>query len=117
MRVTPKVGYMNGSDGSMPLCRVSKFSGAYSNCHRSLLLSLRTRQCTPLMERLEWRRGLFRDSASTLFFGGDRLGSGELPEDNSSSAAASLSPERIGSLPLLCLLGGAGWMLPRTFSP
>ena len=32
-------------------------------------------------------RGLFLDSASTLFFGGERSGSEELPEDNSSSVA------------------------------
>ena len=39
---TPKVGYMNGSDGAMPLCHVGTFSVAYSDCRRSLLISFRT---------------------------------------------------------------------------
>ena len=52
-----------------------------------------------------------------LFFEGERSGSGELPEDNSSSTAASLSPGRMGSLHLFCLTGGAGWLLARAFSP
>ena len=38
---------------------------------------------------------------------GGRLGSGELQEDNSSSVVMPLSPGKIGSLPLLCLTGGA----------
>ena len=54
----------------------------------------------PLKDRLERRGGLFLDSASTLFFGGGRSGSGEFLEDNSSSATTSLSSSRIGSLPL-----------------
>ena len=115
--VGPKVGYMNGSDGATPLCLVGTFSGACSNYHRSLLISLRTRRCMPLTEWLERRRGLFLDSASTLFFWGSRSERGELPEDNSSSAAASLSPGRMGSLPLFCLTGGAGWLLPHALSP
>ena len=113
---TPKVGYMNGSDGATPLCHVGTFSGTCSNCRRSLLISLCTQRCMPLMERLEWHEGLFLDSASMLFFGGDRLGCGELLEDNSLSAAASLSPDRMGSFPLFCLTEGAGWLLPRAFS-
>ena len=60
--------------------------------------------------------GLFLDSTSTLFFGGDRSRSGELSEDNSSSAAASLSSGWIGSLPFFCLTRGVGWLLPRAFS-
>ena len=86
----PKVGYMNGSGGATPPCHVGTFSGACSDFHRSLLISLRTQRCMPLTERLEWRGGLFLYSASTLFFGGDRLGSGELPENNSSSVVTSL---------------------------
>ena len=101
--VAPKVGYMNGSGGTAPLCHVGTFSGACSDCLRSLLISLHTRRCMPLTKRLEWRGGLFLDSTSTLFFMGERSGSGELPEDNSSSAAASLSPGRRGSLPLFYL--------------
>ena len=38
----PKVGYMNGNGGATPLCHVGTFSGAYSDCHCSLLISLRT---------------------------------------------------------------------------
>ena len=78
----PKARYMNGSDSAVPLCHVGTFSGACSDCCCSLLISLRTRRCMPLPEQLEQRGGLFLNSASTLFFGGDRSGSGELPEDN-----------------------------------
>ena len=112
-----KVGYMNGSDGATPLCHVGTFFGAYSDCRRSLLISFHTRRCMPLMERLEWCEGLFVDSASTLLFGGERSGSKELPEDNSSSTVASLSPGKMGSLPLFCLIGGAGCLLAHAFSP
>ena len=115
--VTPNVGYMNRSGGATPLCHVGTFSGACSDCRRSLLISVRTQRSMPLTERLERHGGLFLNSASTLFFRGERSGSGELPEDNSSSAAASLSPSRMGSLPLFCLAGGAGWLLPHAFSP
>ena len=52
-----------------------------------------------------------------LFFGGEKSGSRELLEDNSSSVVASLSPGRMGSLPLFCLNGGTRWLLPRAFSP
>ena len=114
---TPKVGYMNGSSGVTPLCHVGTFPGACSDYRHSLLISLHTRRCMPLTERLERLKGLFLDSASTLFFGGERSSSGELPEDNSSFAVTSLSSGRIGSLPLFCLTEGAGWMLPRAFSP
>ena len=40
--VAPKVGYMNGSEGATPLCRLGTFSGACFDYHRSLLISLRT---------------------------------------------------------------------------
>ena len=50
---TPKVGYMNGSGGVMPLCHVDTFSGACSDCRRFLLISLHARRCMPLTERLE----------------------------------------------------------------
>ena len=79
------------------------FSGACSDCRLSLVISLRARRCMQLTEQLERREGLFLDSSSTLFFGGERSGNKELPEDNSLSAVASLSPGRMGSLPLLCL--------------
>ena len=112
-----KVGYMNGSCGATPLCHLVTFLGACSNDRCSLLISLRARRCMPLAERLEWRGGLFLDSASTLFFGGERSSSGELPKDNSLFAATSLSLGRMGSLPLFYLIGGARWLLPRAFSP
>ena len=112
-----KIGYMNGSGGATPLCHMGTFLRPCFDCRRSLLASLRTRRCMPLMERLELREGFFMDSASTLFFGGERSGSGELLDDNSSFATALLSPSRMGSLPLSCLTGGAGWLLPRAFSP
>ena len=38
--VAPKVGYMNGSDGATPLCRLGTFSGACFDYHRSFLISL-----------------------------------------------------------------------------
>ena len=100
-----------------PCATWAHFRGTCSNCHRSLLISLHTRRCMPLMERLEGRKGLFLDSASMLFFGGERSCSGELSEDNSSSAAASLSPGRMGSLPLFFFTGGVGWLLSLAFSP
>ena len=68
------------------------------------------------MDRLERRGGLFFDSTSMLFFGGGKSGSGELPEDNSLSVGASLLSGRISSLPLFCLTGGAGCLLPCVFS-
>ena len=66
----PKVGYMNGSEGGTPLCHVGTFSWACSDSRSSLLIYLRTRRCLPLIERLEWRGGLFLDSVSMLFFWG-----------------------------------------------
>ena len=66
----PRIGYMNESGVATPPCHMGAFSGAYSDCRRSLPISLRTQRCMPLTERLEWRRGLFLNSASILFFGG-----------------------------------------------
>ena len=108
---------MNGSGGATPLCHMGTFSGVCSDCRRSLLISLHTRRCMPLTERMKRCEGLFLGSASTLFFGGKRLGSGELPEDNSSSIIASLSLDKMSSLSLFYLTGGAGWLLPHAFSP
>ena len=114
---TPIVGYMNKSGGATPPCHVSTFSRTCSDCRLSLLISLRTRRCMPLMEWLERCGGLFLDSASTLFFRGGRSSSGELPMDNSSSVATSLSPGRMGSFPLFYLTEGVTWMFPHAFSP
>ena len=66
-------GYVNGNGGAKPPCHVGTFSGACSDCRRSLLISLYTRRCMPLTERLEWRGGPILDLTSTLFFGGERL--------------------------------------------
>ena len=111
-----KVGYTNKSGGATPPCHVGTFSRTCSDCRLSLLISLHTRRCMPLMEQLKRRGGLFLDSASTLFFGGGRSSSGEQPKDNSSSVVASLSPGRIGSLPLFHFTEGARWLFPRAFS-
>ena len=113
----PKAGYTNENDGATPLCHVGIFSRACSDCHFSLLISLRTRRDMPLTEWLERGGGLFLDSASTLFFGGGRSGSRELPEDNLSFAAASLSYGRIGSLSLFCLTGVQGACSLERFHP
>ena len=107
----PKVGYMNISGGATPLCHLGTFSGARSDCRRSLLISFHTRRCMPLTKRMERRDDLFLDYATTLFFGAETPGSEELLEDNSSFVIASLSPGRMGSLPLFCLTGGAKWLL------
>ena len=92
------------------------FSGVHSYCRLSILNSLRTRRGMLLADRLEHRGGPFLDSASTFFFGGSRSKSGELLEDNSSSAATLLSSGWIGFSPLFCLTGGAGWPLFCTSS-
>ena len=112
----PKVGYPNGSGGVAPPSHTGMFSGVRSDCRLSLLNSFCTRRGMLLTKQLERHGGLFLNSASTLFFGGVRSGSRELPKDNSSSVAASLSSSRIGSLPLFCLIGGTGWLFPRAFS-
>ena len=51
--VAPKVGYTNISDSATPLLHAGIFSGAFSNCHFSLLNSLRTSRCMQLTEWLE----------------------------------------------------------------
>ena len=114
--VAPKAGYPNESDGAAPPNHASMFSGAHFDCRISLLNSLLTRRGMPLTDRLERRGGLFFDSTSTLFFGGSRSESGELPKDNSSSTVASLSSVQIGSLPLFCLTRGARWPFPCILS-
>ena len=113
---TLKARYPNGSDGAAPLYHTGTFLRACYDYRLSLLNSLCTQRGMSLTDQLERRGGLFLDSASTLFFGGGRSGSGELPKDNSSSVAASSLFGRIGSLPLFYLNKGPGWLLPRTFS-
>ena len=111
-----KARYPNISDGVAPPSHAGMFSRARFDCRLSLLNSLHPRRGFPLEDRQECREGLFLDSASTLFFRGSGSESGELPEDNSSPVAASLSSGRIGSLPLFCLTRGTRWPLPRTSS-
>ena len=91
-------------------------SGANSEWGLSLLASLHIRQCVPLIARLEWRGGLFLDSAFALLWGGKRRGSGEVSEDNSSSACGSLWSGREGSLPLFFWVRGTCWVAPCGFS-
>ena len=111
----PKAGYSKGSGGAAPPSHAGMCLRAHFVCRLSLLNSSSTQRGMPLTDLLERRGGLFLDSNSTLFFGGSGSGSGELPEDSSSSVAASPSSDRIGSLPLFCLVGGGGWPDPRTF--
>ena len=84
----------------MPLGWIGIYSGTSSEWRLSLLASLRTQRHAPLTDRLDRRGGLFLDLTSALFWGGERVRSGELPEDSSSFAGGSLSPMRMGSLPL-----------------
>ena len=73
-----------------------------------MLGSLRTRRLATLTDRLDRRGGLFLEWASTVFREGERRGSGELLEDNSSSAGRSTSSGAATSLPLLEREGGNG---------
>ena len=52
------------------------------------------------MDRLSRRGGLFLDWASAAFEDGERRGSGELSEDNSSFAGRSMSSGTVATLPL-----------------
>ena len=45
---TSKAGYPNGGGGAAPPSHTGMFSGARSDCHLSLLNSLRTRRGMPL---------------------------------------------------------------------
>ena len=60
------------------------------------------------MDRLDRRGGLFLDWAFAAFGDGEWRGSGELPEDSSSSVGRSMSPGAAGSLPLPGREGGNG---------
>ena len=70
--------------------------------------SLRARRLATLMDQVAQRGGLFLEWASAALREGDRRGSGELPEDNSSSAGRSTSSGEETSLPLLVRVGGNG---------
>ena len=60
------------------------------------------------MDRPDRRGGLFLDWAFATFGGGERHGSGELPEDSSSFACRSISSGAATSLPLPGREGGKG---------
>ena len=62
--------------------------------------SLRTRRHATLMDRLDRRGGIFLDWAFAAFGDGELRGSGELPEDSSSSVGRSMSSGATTSLPL-----------------
>ena len=104
----PKGRYMVGiGRGKSPFV-----SGAYWQAgvggRWSLLGSLRTRCLETLTDRLDRRGGLFLEWASAAFGDDERRGSGELPEDNSSSAGRSISSGAAVSLPLPGWEGGNG---------
>ena len=100
---------MDGTGGGKPLARSGTYWGAGVEGRWSLLGSLRTRRLAMLMDRLDRRGGLFLEWASAAFGDGERHKSGELPEDNSSSAGRSTSSDATTSLPLLGQEGGNGW--------
>ena len=78
---------MGGGGGKVvPPNRVAICSRANSERGLSPLSSFCIWLRTLLIARLNWRRGLFLDWASALLKGGERQGSGELSEENSSSA-------------------------------
>ena len=97
---TLKGGYMDGTGWVTPLGRSGSYSRAGSDWRQSLLASLCTRRCAVLMDRLGRRGGLFLDWASATFGDGECRGSGEVSEDNSSSAGRSMSSGTVASLPL-----------------
>ena len=74
----------------------------------SLLGSLRIQRLATLMDRLDWRGGLFLEWASATFGDGEQRGRGELSEDNSSFAGRSILSGAVASLPLPGREGGNG---------
>ena len=69
-----------------------------------------------MMDRLGRRGGLFLDWASAALGDGERRGSRELSEDNSSSTGRSMSSGTAASLPLSGRDGESGRGGPRHFS-
>ena len=65
---------------------------------------------------MDRRGGLFLDWASVAFGDGERRGSGELPEDNSSSTGRSMSSGTTTFFPLSGRDRGSGRGGPRDFS-
>ena len=113
---TLKGEYMDGTGRVMPPGRSGAYSRAGSDWRRSLLASLRTRRCVVLMDLLGRRGGLFLDWASAAFGDGERHGSGDLSEDNSSSAGRSMLSGTVASLPLSGRDRGSGRRGPQDFS-
>ena len=74
----------------------------------SLLGSLRIRRLATLTDRLDRRGDLFLEWSSAAFRDGERRGSGELLEDNSSLVGRSISSGTEASLPLPEREGGNG---------
>ena len=104
---------MDGTVGGKPPTGSGTYWGAGVGGRWSLLGSLRTWRLATLMDRLDWRGGLFLEWASATFGDGEWRGSGELPEDDSSSAYSYTSSDATTSLPLSGREGGNGWGGPR----
>ena len=69
-REVPRTGVSQVEIGGViPPNQVDICSGASSERGLSLLTSLLIRRRAPLIARLDWRGGLFLDSASALFLG------------------------------------------------
>ena len=68
------------------------------------------------MDQLGRQGGLYLDWASAAFRDGERRGSGELLEDNSSSVGRSMLSGTTASLPLSGRDEGSGRGGPRGFS-
>ena len=97
---------MDGIGEGKPLARSGTYWGAGVGGCWSLLGSLRTRRLAMLMDL---RGDLFLEWPSAEFGDGERRESGELPEDNSSSAGGSTLSGAATSLPLPGREGGNGW--------
>ena len=105
---TLKGGYMDGTGGATLPDRSGTYLRAGSDWHRSLLASLCIQRRATLMGRLDRRGGLFLDWASVALGDGERRGSGELSEDNSSFAGRSMSSGTAASFSLSRRDGGSG---------
>ena len=98
----PKGGYMVGTGRGKRPARSDTYWGTGVGGRWSLLGSLCTRRLTTLMD---WQGDLFLEWASPAFGDGERRGSGELPEDSSSSTGRLIS---FGVATSLTLLGRGG---------
>ena len=99
---------MDGIGGGKAPSRSGTYWRAGVGGRRSLLGSLIARRLATLMDRLDRRGSLFLEWASAAFGEDERRGSGELPEDNSSSADRSTSFGGATSFPSLGRAGGNG---------